>query len=393
MTRTHIAAVLALALAACGGLDTPDLSVASVEGRLVGAAPGAFAYPLGRPDLRVDIGADGRYRFERIAVSTGFAVVVDGVVAGEARAKLVPLQLSGGNLTPVRDEYGELASVDPALKMPLGSRVYATARVRNGAHVVGARFTLAGTHLADVPTAAAPLETVAVLWPVPAHFFDVAAVLGGYTPGLRPNVEVPVAQTVEVEVELDVDLDDDAPGCLSTGCRGELECDDDGFCYECDDGGDCPSGRCDAEMHTCAADPLAPLEACAACDPRVAEACGAGNACVATGAASGWCTRGCENDPDCPAGLECAEATSGGPKICNPPLGCSEYLAAFGASCLTDDPCDEALKNGECHGRTQGDPKPGFCTAECTINADCPAALGFTCSHVEPDGDTFCGLP
>lgn len=393
MTRTHIVAALTLALAACGGLDTPDLSVASVEGRIVGAAPGAFAYPLGRPDLRVEIGADGRYAFERIAVATGSLVLVDGVVAGEARARLVPLRLSGGDRTSVADEYGEYAGVADGTKMPLASRVYATARVRNGALVAGARFAVAGTHLADVATQPVPLETVAELWPVPAGLFDVAAVLGGYTPGLAPDVDVPVAQSIDVEVDLDVDEDDDAPGCLTTGCRGGLDCEDDGFCYECDDDSDCASGRCDGEVHTCRADPASPVDACAACDPSVVDACGAGNLCLPTGGASGYCTRTCADDADCPSGLACREP-SPGTRACLPLRGCAEYLATFGASCLKDEACSEGLNEGECQGRTAGDPKPGFCTARCEVDGDCPASLGYTCSHVESGtGDLFCAPP
>jgi hypothetical protein len=390
-TFTHIPlALAALAAAGCGGFETPDVSTGVVEGRVVGAAStAAFAYPLGRPDLKTALESDGRFSIGGVPVTTSAIVVYDGGSYDSGRAQAVPVTVAGAMRNVISDVYGELAAVDEALKMPRAGRVLAAARVTNGSSVATARFTMLQTDLVDLPTEPDPgaLDDVVDLWPVPEGLFDVAATLAGFRPGTAP-AEVVAAATIEVEVPLSVDDDDAERGCCSATCRYGLDCDEEtGNCYECDGDEDCGGapGSCSPDTHTCVAAGGGSAAACSACDPSDGAAeCGAGAICVATGPSVGYCSRACSGGAEgCPAGFDCVD------QQCVPPLGCDSYFAALGASCLKDDACTDALKNGACRGRTSGDPKPGYCTARCTTAGDCPP--GYACA--DDQGTLYCAPP
>jgi len=78
----HLATLLptlaACALAACGALETPDLSRGDVIGRLAGAAPGASIYPLGAPALKVALAPDGSFRLRGLPAGPARLVLFDG---------------------------------------------------------------------------------------------------------------------------------------------------------------------------------------------------------------------------------------------------------------------------------------------------------------------------
>ncbi len=388
-TRTRTRAwrfALLLVAAACGGLESPDLASGLVAGKITGAQLVApqngcattdqnvpcwvppYAYPLGRPDLKVSLGADGSYELTA-PVGTPAIVLYDGA----ARAELVPVEVLSAARTEVAERFGGGATVSDALKMPLASVVYASASVDCGAQVRDPRFTMLQTGLATEHAGVAPASaSIAALWPVPQGTFDLAAAMRGFNTGDRP-VDVPAGTTVLADLVLDVADGDPALGCVSTGCREtSLHCSDQtGYCYRCDSDADCPV-TCDHTTWTCVASGSA--DACDACDPSQDNAqCGASpSACVPlqTDPSKGYCSRTCTATADCPAGFAC-DGT-----FCRPPNDdCIHWIASFGASCLEDVACD-ALAAGQCVGAAGT--TSGHCTAPCSAPADCPASLGFT---------------
>jgi hypothetical protein len=366
-TFAHLALTLALAAAGCGGFDTPDTSTGLVKGTLTGAGTGAYAYPVGRPDLQVAIGQDGTFSIAGVPAGSQRIVLFDGGAQGAGRAEAVAIEVSGGN--------ENVLAARAAADMPLASTVYATAVVQNGAAVTGALFKLVGTPLTNVGTQG---STVAALYPVPGGLFDVGASLAGFKDGLAQDQAVAEALSLDVEVPLQVDDDDAEPGCCSGGCRAGLSCDESsGYCYECVGDGDCVApATCDPDTHTCTGNGTT-FEACSACNPQNnGSECGTGGNCIVSGT-TGYCSRACgQNGATCPSGFDCVS------NECVPPLGCTSYLAVYGASCFKDDTCKYALKGGVCLGSEES----GYCSAGCQTSADCP--WSWTCSS-----SSFCVPP
>ncbi len=67
----------------------------------------------------------------------------------------------------------------------------------------------------------------------------------------------------------------------------------------------------------------------------------------------------CGSDADCPAGLGCSSGQ------CTAPQTCDAYLAAMGATCVSDDACQSALRGGHCLRPSESD--AGYCTAQCAV--------------------------
>jgi hypothetical protein len=385
---TRRVALLPLLLAACGGLEKPDLESATVTGRIVAArtdgvlsappcaqpalsCPAAYAYPLGRPDLKVDVASDGSFELEGVPVSTTAIVLFDGV----GRAELAPLAVQGAMVNKLDDRYGENAAPPSgAAKMPLASVLVAGVKIDCGANVRGPQFALRETdHLRETPP---PSGAAAAIWPVPKGSYDLSAVMSGFKEGLA-HVAVPDGATVTADVQMDVDTGDVEPGCSATGgCQNpSLSCDtSDGYCYECwEDHGCTAPYQCNLETHTCV-QPSGSGHACAACTTDLD--CGGGtNKCLTGGMGMGYCTRQpCSGNGDCPSGFACNN------QICTVPVGssCTAYTETFGAPCVEDETCRSALADGHCRSDSS---YSGYCTSRCSTDADCPASLGFaTCS-------------
>ncbi len=362
MTRTAALAVASsLAFAACGGLESPDLEKGTIEGRVVGALAGAYVYPFGRPDLRTGVeSSDGRFRIEEVPVETAAIVVVDGeALDGTHRAQMIGVEVRGAERTVIGD-------VD-ATAMPLAGSVVATVQLACGAQVVAPSFTVVGT---DQRGVVAPAES-AELEPLPGGTFDLATSMHGFRES-RTVVIVSAGAATPAVVSLEIDGGDDAPGCVTSGCRNGLLCSGDGYCYECLSSSDCGGGAaCDPELHVCGTVGPGTGAVCSACAD--AGQCGGVNPwCVPSGT-SGYCSRTCSGSPsECPAGFDCVS------NLCVAQYGCASYLAAFGASCFDDGAC-QALRNGRCQGAVSSPtPIAGYCTAQCASNADC-IVTGYTC--------------
>ncbi|HSN13756.1 MAG TPA: hypothetical protein VLT61_03935 [Anaeromyxobacteraceae bacterium] len=222
------AAVLAAAalLAACPELETP---LATVAGRIVGASPGAYVYPLGRPDLKVAVAADGTYRLEGVPTSIEAFILFDGAPFSVGRAERVDLELEGGEVNRIADRFGSGATIDEALRMPLAASVLATVSVDGGATVERPSFTVAGTEHED---RAPPSGNQLTIYPVPAGTWDVGASLAGFSPS-HVEIQAYAGLTADAALSLEIDLDGPGPGCAALpGCDGGLTCDaTDGRCY------------------------------------------------------------------------------------------------------------------------------------------------------------------
>lgn len=367
MIREALAAGLLL-LSACGGLETP---VATVTGRILGAGAGAYAYPLGRPELKVSPPVDGAgtasFRLEGVPTDVRALVLWDGI----DRAELVPVDVVGGETNRVADRYGAAAAVGEAARMPLAGAILAAALPEGGAVPAPPAFTLLETdHQQRPPDAGAGVT--ATLYPVPAGRFELLATTTGFRPR-RMAVQVVAGGTVPAQLLMEIDLDAEAPGCAATeSCEKDLHCDaEDGRCYACAADADCDTDeRCDAPLGLCTPRTGPAAEICAACDP--VNGCAAPLLCVvAAGEASGYCAAPA---PGCPAGF-----ADDGLGRCVAPTGCDHWLQTMGATCLDDEPCREGLAGGRCEG--VGGP-PGNCTAACAADADCRIGSStalFTC--------------
>jgi hypothetical protein len=370
VTREVLAAALgALLLAACGGLESP---VASVSGRIHGASAGAYAYPLGRPDLKVVPAVDGSsiasFRLEGVPTDVSALVLFDGA----DRAELVPVDVRGGESNRIDDRFGAAAGVAESARMPLAGRVLVAAAPEGGALPLDPAFSLLETDHERLPPDAGEVET-ATLYPVPAGRFEVAATAVGFRER-RAAVQVIAGATARVQLLLEIDPDAAAPGCAaSESCENDLRCDvADGRCYACIADADCDGGeRCDATLGLCTPVSGAATSICAACDRLLG--CAAPLLCVvAVGESTGYCA---PPAPACPAGF--ADDGLGG---CVAPSGCDDWLQAMGSTCLDDEPCTDGLAGGRCEGT--GD-SPGFCTAACAVDADCRIGSStalFTCA-------------
>lgn len=362
----HLATILALgmALAACGGLETPDLAHGEVAGRLVGAAPGASAYPLGAPERKVLLAPDGTFRLGGLPAGTARLVLFDGGL----RAEVVAVEVTGAGRTRVERR---------ADSMPLAGRLVMTVVPDGGVAAVGPRYQVRGTDQAGV----ARVGGSAVLFPLPEGAYDLETSMDGFQ-AASDGVAVTSGLTGGVEVRLRVALSGTL-GCAAIGeaCRNDLRCDPaDGRCYACRlDRDDCEAGAtCDPETRFCALSPgPAAAPVCSACaDDAACGGAALGAYCEKRpGALTGYCSR----RDACPAGFARDETDPAAPR-CYALLGCHTYFEEFGEECFSTATCDErdGLAGGRCHGADFEAGRPGLCTAPCALDADCIVA-GFTC--------------
>lgn len=314
MPRTMLAALLSLT-AGCGGLDSPDLATGEVQGRILGASAGAYAYPLGRPELAVRAAAGGDFSF-RFALPSGAQELV--LYDGGVRAERVPVEVEGADVRTVADRRGEGASGAGPM-MPLAGAILAGVRAVGGALPLDPRLEVVGTDQRSVQA------VTALFQPLPAGRYRLTAQMAGFLAGAA-DVDVVEGASTSYELDLWVDDDDLERGCVATGgCESSsLECDeDDGLCHDSD-----PSG----------------------------------SACAYT----------CEAGALCPAGLDC----SGGQCVAD--RDCATYLSVVGTPCVSDDACDDALHDGVCRRTSAEQPgyctAPCQDTAQCA-----PFGAGWTC--------------
>jgi hypothetical protein len=217
-TLRAVTVAVAALLAACPELESP---LATVTGRIVGASPGAYVYPEGRPDLMIAVASDGTYRLEGVPTSVDTFILFDGAPYPTGRAERVDLELDGGGVNRIADRFGCGAAVDEALRMPLAGAVLATVSVEGGATVAGPSFTIAGTeHLNLTPPSGSQF-----IYPLPPESFEVSARLPGFS-GAQAPVDVAPGLTVDAALYLLVDATAPKPGCAALpGCDGMLTCD------------------------------------------------------------------------------------------------------------------------------------------------------------------------
>ncbi len=169
--RAVLALLPWLGLAACGGLESPDLETGTLRGHLENFTPppppaSAYVYPLFRPDLKTPIGADGRWVIERVPVETTQVIVFDGV----DRARLLPVEVEGAEETGVEDDEAT---------MPLAGRIEASVQLPPGAPAGSPRFTAVGTEHEGVLASGGTAD----LYPLPEGRFDLAASMQGFRDG------------------------------------------------------------------------------------------------------------------------------------------------------------------------------------------------------------------
>jgi hypothetical protein len=192
-----VLATLAIGLAACGGLESPDLSTGAIAGRVAPVSPGGRAYVLGLPGVRAELDAEGAFFLQPVPVGAAAVVVFDG----DARAGLLTAVVHGAEVTwvgpapaPASDSAPQApGSANSAL--PLAATILARASA-TGTPVPGVRFTVEGTDLAGV----APDPTGdAVLAPLPPGTFELVARADGFAEA-RKLVEVRSGESVTVDV-------------------------------------------------------------------------------------------------------------------------------------------------------------------------------------------------
>jgi hypothetical protein len=373
------AIAIAIALAACGGLASPELGSGTLAGRLQNATPAAYLYPYGRPELVVRPAADGSYAFSRLPVEIEALVVVDGA-PGSWRAALLPVRVDSAAVTSAPD-------LDAAV-LPFAGRVGVVARLAGGSESSTTRFTAVGTDRRDVPIAAVGVATV--LDPLPAGTFELLARASGFAP-TRTAVRIVSGATTATDVLLPVDPADDAPGCSASGatCRTGSVCDPvNGSCHECLANADCAgsgSGETLCVARVCVAPGPATGRLCEGC--LVDSDCSTG-VCATDRAPQGVtervqvCTRACTTAADCPAALDCV--SDGTRSVCLAPEGCEEARDEFGTACFHDAACSDDLAHAACQGAQPllESPVPGYCTGACdpARPGDCALLGGYTCN-------------
>lgn len=359
----RLTTLLSILAAGCGALETPDLAHGDVAGRITGAAPGAWVYPLGDPGRKVAVEADGLFRLAGLPAGQARLVIFDGAL----RLEVVEVQVAGAGLASVERS---------AAAMPLAGRLVMTVIPEGGVAPVAPRYRLEETDQAGV----AQGDGSAVLFPLPAGPWELATEMAGFQ-AASDAVQVFGGTTGGVEVRLRV-ATSGALGCAAVGeqCRNDLRCDaGDGRCYQCRlDRDDCgPGATCDPATRFCtAATGSAAIQVCSACQDDAGCGAAAGAYCEkAAGAASGYCSR----RDRCPAGFA-LDATDPLAPRCLAVLGCHSYFEEFGERCFSSSTCDErdGLAGGFCRGADQEEGVPGYCTAPCTQDDDCIVS-GFTC--------------
>ncbi|HET9551975.1 MAG TPA: carboxypeptidase-like regulatory domain-containing protein [Anaeromyxobacteraceae bacterium] len=392
--RSHILPALALALAGCGGLSTPDLTHGNVAGRIVGASPGASVYPLGRPDLEVQAAADGSFELEALPTGAVTLVLFDGGL----RAEQTTVAVAGATRTSIV-RYGELAPVAEARKMALGALVVVTALPQGGGAPVSVGLSVKQTDRAGT---AGPDGAIAFP-PLPAGTFELSASQAGYQPTLQAFTVLP-GQSLGLDLKLPVDPSEPKVGCAASGgqCRNGLKCDPaDGLCYQCVVDDDCTGssggGACDQASRFCSVAASATTgTVCSVCTSDAqCDAAGSFGYCEKPGGATattpGFCTWTAAA-PSWPAGFQ--QKSDGGVVRWVPPKGCATYFEEFGEPCFDDHTCSEAdgIGGGFCLGAVQGSGKAGYCTAACTADADC-IVPGFACQPDAARGEKVCTRP
>jgi hypothetical protein len=384
-TSSSLALLVAALLAGCGGIDSADgvLSTGQVAGQLLNAKPGAYVYPLGAPERKALVNADGSFQIDRVPLGTGQAqlVVYDGGAIGVGRAELVPVAVQPAKRTRAPDK--------DATQMPVAGSIAVAVNCTGNQKADKAKYTVDGTEFEDHGGG----DRV-TLFPFPPGTYTVRASL----PGLKGSPkQVLVAANATAVGEIDMDTDDAAAGkgCLSTACPGSLQCDDgDGRCYECTNRSSstaCPGGvQC--KDHVCGGTDGANdgRSACLPCaqDTECAPT-GAGRCIPASDGSGKVCSRACSIDTDCPLGLSCGTAPDSR-TACIAAPSCASVIAIFGIPCVDDNAIDcpgLAVADATCFGLVKQRSQvitPGYCTSRCLTSADCPTTRGFSCN------DGFC---
>ncbi len=388
---SQLALVALLALAGCGGLQTPDLAHGSVQGQVVGARLDGFAYPFGQPALATTVAADGSFRIDGLpAGRVRLLVYDDRLPDGTRRAELVEVVVPGAGVARFQ-RYGEAAPVMAAAKMAFAGVVVATVTPAGGGTVAAPRFAVVGTALAGTPAAGKTAVALGLL-PAATGVYQLTAEASGYKPAARP-IDVASA-TNGYDVPLDIDVDSGGPrGCSAdgAGCVNALKCDAaSGRCVQCLGDGDCAAGStCDLTEHFCSAPPAGgpTLGAvCSSCTDSAQCAGGVDNPgwCEkAPGASDGYCTWAPASEQYCPADFHYL-ADGNGVWRCVPAISCETYFAKFGQACFSDDGCrsDGAMPEATCYGADPDNGIPGSCTAECHLLVSPPDTCvvpGFHC--------------
>jgi hypothetical protein len=203
LARRVPVAVFAILVAACGGLESPDLTTGAVAGRVDPAFPGGRAYVLGHPDVRAELDAQGAFLLSPVPVGDAAVVVYDG----DARAGLRVAVVRGAEVTwigpaasPQSADGGAQEPFPPAGEsgaLPLAGTIRARATA-GGAPVPGVRFTVEGTEHVAVPGTAGE----ATLGPLPPATFELVARADGFAEA-RGAVTVRSGETVVVELALE----------------------------------------------------------------------------------------------------------------------------------------------------------------------------------------------
>lgn len=321
-----------LLVVACGGLATPDLRTGVVQGRILGASTAGYVYPAGHPELKVALAADGAFRLTLPAGAQSL-VVYDGTfqmdpatdaITSFGHADVVDVEVAGADVLDLGDRDAET--------LPVAGGVLAGVRGESGALTTNPRFRLVGVE----PEIAGEDGASVFFAALPPGTYQLDVAVAGFLDGTL-SVDVSSGQTVPYDVEVLVDQAAEVKGCavaLSLGAA--TGCDGDGLACNAGDG------------------------RCYPTDPTT-------------------CSRACNSDLDCLAGVPCVN------NACTPLVDCRTYLAVAGSSCVDDDPCTAALAGGVCF--TPDDHTAGFCSAACTIDRQCVgfgAGVVCTSDHCRP---------
>ncbi len=402
----QLALVALMGLAGCGELETPDFAHGSIAGRVVGAQLDGFAYPLGHPELKKLVEADGSFRFDDLPVGSTRLLVYDDLLPDgkTRRAELVEVVVPGAGVARFQ-RNGENAPVSPSDKMAWAGAVVATVSPDGGGIAAAPRFEVVGTRLAAAPLPGSAAVNLGLL-PAASGVYQLTASAAGYKTATRP-IDV-VSATNGYDVALEIDTSGSGPyGCDAAGggCVNGLKCDAaSGRCVQCLADGDCATGSCDVDEHFCTAPPPGGAgdgAVCASCSSdtqcqgvtlSMAGTPSAGRCELAPLATSGYCTWSLwpGYGSFCPAGfLFLPDAT--GIDRCVPADSCEAYFDRFGQGCFTDESCRSGgeLAGAICYGADPAGEVPGYCTAECRVLSTPPDSCVVPGFHCDP-GLKYC---